>query len=118
MSRYQVIQNNLPKSVILNKKYKCRKVRKSSGKLEYKITQEPNGLFLEINNISATKRASSKINVPGTHDPKIDLASILNKLQPKMVTGSVAKLLSFYGDKNNAGFVTAVLIDLGMVKII
>lgn len=118
MSRYQVVKNNLPKNIILNKLYKCHKIRKSSGKLLYKITQESNSLFLEIDNVSATKRVSSNKNIPGSVANEIDLYSILNGLQVNTVATSVAKLLPLIGDKNNAGFIAAVLIDLGVVKTI
>lgn len=118
MTKYLVANNTLPNGFQFDTPYKCHKVRKSLGKLSYKITKEANGLILYIENINATKRQKSSQNVAGTVAKKIDLTNILNNLPLNFQAGSVAKLLPFIGDNNNAGFVAAVLIDQKIVKII
>ncbi len=116
MARYIVVENVLPDDFQFDTWHKCHKVTKSSGKISYKITKDSNGLSLYIENINAIQRKSSSRNAPGSVAKKIDLDSVLNKLVLSTPAGSVAKLLPFIGDNNNAGFVTAMLIDLGMVK--
>lgn len=118
MTKYFVANNTLPNNFQFNTAYKCHKVRKSSGKLSYKITKEANGLILYIENINATQRPMSSQNVAGSVAKSIDLTNVLSKLPLNTQATSVAKLLPFIGDNNNAGFVAAVLIDQKMVKII
>lgn len=117
MTQYVVIRNTLSENFEFEKNYKCHKIRKSSGKLLYKITKKSSDLYLRIENIVVTKRTGSEKNVAGTVAPIFNLTDILEILQPNTVAGSAAKLLPFLGDNNNAGFVTAVLVDLGLVRI-
>ncbi len=117
MARYIVVKNVLPNDFQFDTWHKCHKVKKSSGKISYKVTKESNGMSLYIENTNATPRNRSSTNTPGSVAKKIDLDSVLNKLELNTLVGSVAILLPFIGDNNNAGFVAAMLIDLGMVKI-
>lgn len=117
MTQYIVVKNTLPDNFRFDTWHKCHKVRKSSGNISYKITKESNGLILYIENINATQRSMSSQNVAGSVAKSIDLTNVLSSLPLNTQATSVAKLLPFIGDNNNAGFVTAVLIDLGMVKI-
>ena len=116
MAQYIVIGNAFPENVKLETEYKCHKIRKSSGKLSYKITQDVNGLTLIIDNIVAKKRVSSRENVVGTVADTFNLSEVLEILRPNTIASSAKNLLPLLGDNNNSGFVTAVLIDLGLVK--
>lgn len=116
MARYIVVKNVLPNNFQFDTWHKCHKVTKSSGEISYKVTKESNGVSLYIENIEATPRNSSSKNTPGSVAKKIDLDSVLNELVLNTSAESVTKLLPFIGDNNNAGFVTAMLIDLGMVE--
>ena len=58
------------------------------------------------------------MNVVGTVANSFNLTDVLAILQLNSIADTVAELLPFLGDRNNAGFVTAVLVDLGLVKII
>ncbi|BBF78558.1 hypothetical protein [Acinetobacter ursingii] len=118
MARYVVTGKVLPENLQFGVDYKCRKIRKSSGKLLYKITKDDSGLSLYIENIVAKKRKSSYVNVVGTVANSFNLTDVLAILQLNSIADTVAELLPFLGDRNNAGFVTAVLVDLGLVKII
>ncbi|MBD3842890.1 MAG: hypothetical protein IE909_13610 [Campylobacterales bacterium] len=117
MTQYVVVRNTLPENVKFEVNHKCHKLKKSSGKLSYKITKDTSGLSLDIENLIAKKRETSNKGVAGTVANHFDLKDILQILQPDTIASSAQKLLPFIGNKNNAGFVTAVLIHLGVVRI-
>jgi len=117
MTKFVVVRNTLPENVQFDVNHKCHKIRKSSGKLLYKITNDLDGLSLYIENIEAKKRVNSNKNVAGTVAACFNLTNILQMLQPYIVAGSIEKLLPLIGNKNNAGFITAVLVHLGIVRI-
>lgn len=117
MAKYVVVRNTLPENMKFNVNHKCHKLRKSSGKLLYKITKDVSGSSLYIENLVAKKRAYSNKNIAGTVANHFDLTDIFQILQPNTIATSAEKLLPFLGNKNNAGFVTAVLIHLGVVRI-
>jgi hypothetical protein len=117
MTQYVVVKNTVPENIQLDIEHKCHKLRKSSGKVLYKITKESNGLHLHIVNTDTTQPASSHDHAVDTKIKSLNLDSILNQLQPNTVAGSAGKLLPFLDENNNAGFITAVLIALGVVRI-
>ena len=117
MTQYVVISNSIPESVKFDIDHKCHKIKKSSGKLSYKIMKDADNLYLFIENLDTKPRATVDENEANNGLVKFDLKEILNKLQASTVAGSAIKLLPFVGDNYNAGIVTAVLIDLGLVKV-
>ena len=117
MTQYVVVNNSIPENVKFDIDHKCHKIKKSSGKLSYKITKDTDNLYLYIDNLDTKPRANVDENEADNGLVKFDLNEILNKLKASTVAGSAIKLLPFVGDNYNAGIVTAVLIDLGLVKV-
>lgn len=117
MSKFAVVRNTISESTQFDVEQKCHKLRKSSGKILYKITKDSNGLSLSIEDIAATQPDYANENVAGSVVGNFDLTNILNVLQVGTVAGSANKLLPFIADSKNAGFVTAVLVHLGLVRI-
>lgn len=117
MSKFAVVRNTISESTQFDVEQKCHKLRKSSGKILYKITKDSNGLSLSIEDIAATQPDYANENVAGSVVENFDLTNILNVLQVGTVAGSANKLLPFIADSKNAVFVTAVLVHLGLVRI-
>lgn len=117
MAQYLVVRNTLTENLAFDKDHKCHKVRKSSGKLSYKITKDSNGLLLSITDISPTQGSNVNAEVADSVENSFDMDSILKALNPNSVAGSASKLLPLITDSVHAKFVTAVLLDLGLVRI-
>lgn len=117
MTQYLVVRNTISENVKLDTDHKCHKIRKSSGKISYKITKDLDNLSLQIENIAANQRVNTDETEVDTVTDRFDLNSILNELQPNTVAGSATKLLPSLTNNNDAAFVTAVLINLGLVRI-
>lgn len=115
MNKYLVTSNDLSNFVDFGKERICLKL--TEGSLKYKIDEN---LMLEITNYIAPTKNNSSNPIKGTHSPKIDLKPILEGLGLTIRgTFSTAKdLIGANGggaNNNNAGFICAVLIDLGLV---
>ena len=107
MARYVVTGKVLPENLEFGVDYKCRKIRKSSGKLLYKITKDDSGLSLYIENIVAKKRKSSYVNVVGTVANSFNLTDVLAILQlNSIVNDTKNKKIIFI---NSSFFITANL---------
>lgn len=117
MAQYLVVRNTLTENVAFDKDHKCHKVRKSSGKLSYKITNDSNGLLLSITDISPTQALIANKEAADAVANSFDLDSILKALNVNSVAGSASKLLPLITDSVHAKFITAVLLNLGVVKI-
>ncbi|WP_143230132.1 hypothetical protein [Acinetobacter boissieri] len=119
MAKYQVMANEFPSNhSSLNSPRKCHKLRKSSGKLMYKVNlSTDNQYVLEIDNISATKHQIAQHGNSDSATESFDLSSILASLVIGKTFGSAAKLLPMLSNNNDAKFVTAVLLDLEIIKI-
>lgn len=116
MSTYSVKSNDLSHFVDFGKEKLCQKLE-VGGTLKYKIDKN---FILEITNDIVNPRGNSSDQTKGTHSPKIDLKPILEGLGLTIGgTFSTAKdLIGANGggaNNNNAGFICAVLIDLGLV---
>lgn len=113
MNKYLVTRNDLSNFVDFGKERVCLKLTK--GSLKYTIDKN---FILEIINDTAATRGNSSDQTKGTHLAKIDLKPILKKLIVGKTYASAAALIDTNVDganNNNAGFICAVLIDLGLV---
>lgn len=118
MAKFQVITNQFSSDDMMNIPIKCHKLRKSSGKLVYQISQSTdNQLILKIDDISATKRQIIQYGQNGLLVKSYNLNSLLDGLVAGQTFGSAAKLLSTLPDQNDASFVAAVLLDLKIIRI-
>lgn len=117
MAQYLVVRNTLTENVAFDKDHKCHKVRKSSGKISYKITNDSNGLRLSITDISPTQALSANKEAADSLENSFDFDSILKALNVNSVAGSASKLLPLITGNVNAKHITAVLLDLGLVRI-
>lgn len=116
MAKYKVVTNQFPSDTPISSSFcKCHKLRKSSGKLLYRISQctNTNDYMLEIEDISPTKHVATE----NDGSELVNLSNILSNLVVDKTFGSVAKLLPAFSNNHEAVFIVAVLLDLKIVRI-
>lgn len=116
MGKYSVEKNNLGDFNRFGEKHTCSKLRK--GTLIYEIDEN---YFLSIINDTAATRQNSMGPKKGTVSKPVDLKKVLQKLKVGEKYNSAEDAIDTSitnVNKNNAGFICAVLIDLKVVRIL
>lgn len=114
---YKVNSNN-PKIVTPTKQPKyCIKVS-GKGQLCYSIDSNN---ILTISNVSAPRKSNSKQKIMGTHKKTLNLNLLITSLVPQKSYYSaksvITKKMLNARSNNNAGFICAILKDIGILDI-